>query len=192
MLLGFESRQFLGKVVAVTDVTSYKKIIFQGFAANFSVTVENHGGFSETFDVSLNASNAVAVTQTMNNMVNGTSTIITFTWNTTGFAKANYTISAYANPVPGETNTADNDCTGGWVVVSMVGDLTGGSASPWDFVPDGKCDGKDISVAAKCFGSYPGCSPPLIWNANCDVNNDGKVDGKDIATVARHFGEYTP
>jgi hypothetical protein len=85
-----------------------------------------------------------------------------FTWNTTGFAKGNYTLSAYAWPVPGETDISDNNFTGGWVFVSMVGDLTGGSANVWDFVPDGKCDGKDVSVLAKCFGSIPGCSPPVI------------------------------
>ena len=83
-------------------------------------------------------------------------------------------------------------------MVSMVGDLTGGSANVWDFVPDGKCDGKDVSVVAKCFGSYPGCSPPLIWNANCDITGltfglpDGTVDGRDVSLVAKHFGEHNP
>lgn len=41
----------------------------------------------------------------------------------------------------------------GQIFLSIVGDLTGGTFNPWDFVPDGKCDGKDISVAAKCFAS---------------------------------------
>ena len=67
--------------------------------------------------------------------------------------------------------------------------MPGGTTNPWDVVPDGKCDGKDIAVAAKCFGSVPGDS---LWNPNCDVNDDGKVDGKDIALVARNFGMRAP
>jgi hypothetical protein len=175
--------------VAVTDVVSPKCVVGQTLACNVSVTVANLGDYSEALNVLLYASSTFVGTWQNLALANSTSTTITFTWNTTGVAYGNYTIWAYISPVPGETDTRNNNCTDGWIIVARVGDLTGGSASPWDFVPDGKCDGKDIAVAAKCFGSYPGCSPPLIWNANCDVNNDGKVDGKDIATVARHFGE---
>jgi hypothetical protein len=39
---------------------------------------------------------------------NLSSTILTFTWTSRGFAEGKYTISAYAEPVPGETHTADN------------------------------------------------------------------------------------
>jgi hypothetical protein len=70
--------------------------------------------------------------------------------------------------------------------------LTGGTPNLWDFVPDGKCDGKDITIVAICYGSAPGCPPPYTWNANCDVNNDGKIDGKDIALVAIHYGQAGP
>jgi len=72
---------------------------------------------------------------------------------------------------------------------SIIGDLTGGTSNPWDFVPDGMVDGKDITIVALCFGSAPGCPPPYIWNPHCDVNGDGKVDGKDIATVALNYGQ---
>jgi hypothetical protein len=75
---------------------------------------------------------------------------------------------------------------------ALVGDLTGGSANPWDFIPDGKVDGKDIAIVALCYGSAPGCPPPHVWNSKCDVNNDGKVDGKDITIVALHFGQAGP
>ena len=110
---------------------------------------------------------------------------LTFDWNTTGFAEGNYTITAYAEPVPGETNTADNNFTGGWVFVSMVGDLTG----PTPGVPDGKVDIRDISLVAKAFGSVPGTP---AWNPNCDINNDGRIDIRDISIVAKHFGESSP
>jgi hypothetical protein len=184
--------------VAVTSVVAGPRVVCQGYGCAIEVSLTNIGDFPETFNVTVYANmtangNVTAIHTFVNVPLNDhDSTMLIFKWDTTGLVTGNYTISAYAEPVPGETDTADNNFTGGWVYVSMVGDLTGGSANLWDFVPDGKCDGKDISVAARCFGGYPGCSPPLIWNANCDVNNDGKVDGKDIATVARHFGEYTP
>jgi len=184
--------------VAVTSVAVGPSVVCQGYGCAIEASLANIGDFPETFNVTIYANmtdngNVTAIHTFVNVPLNShDSTILIFMWDTTGFVTGNYTISTYAEPVPGETSTTDNNFTGGWVVVSMVGDLTGGSANVWDFVPDGKCDGKDVSVAAKCFGSYPGCSPPLIWNANCDVNNDGKVDGKDIATVAKHFGEYNP
>jgi regulation of enolase protein 1 (concanavalin A-like superfamily) len=173
--------------LAVTNLTSAKTVIGQGYTGSVNVTFENLGNKIEAFNATVYAnSTCIHSEQTMLAMTNCT---LSFRWNTTGFAKGNYTISAYAEPVPGETNTADNNSTDAWVFVSMVGDLTGGSANPWDFIPDGKCDGKDIIMVALCFGSVPGDSR---WNANCDVNNDGKVDGKDIVLVALHYGQADP
>ena len=98
---------------------------------------------------------------------------------------------AYVLPVPGETDTADNNFTDGWIMITMVGDLTGAPGhSGWDFVPDGYVDGSDLIVVARCFGSYPGAPPPLTWNTNCDITNDGSIDGSDLIIVARHFGEH--
>jgi hypothetical protein len=99
-----------------------------------------------------------------------------------GIAYGNYTISAYAQPVLGETNIADNNFTGGWVIVSMVGDITGPDG--W---PDGKCDIRDVSAVARLFGVN---SPNPEYKPNCDINNDWKIDIKDVSTVARHFGEH--
>lgn len=59
-------------------------------------------------------------------LASGNSTALTFTWNTAGFAKGNYTISAYAWPVQGETNFDYNNCTDGSVTVTKVGDFGGG------------------------------------------------------------------
>jgi hypothetical protein len=184
--------------VAVTNVTSLKRVICLGFTGNVTVTVENLGGNTETFNVTTYANctatgNTTSIAAFINvTLVSGASTSLVSVWNTTGFAKGNYTLSAYAWPVQGETDTADNNFTGGWVVVSMVGDLTGGSENPWDFVPDGVVDGSDLSMVAKCYGSWPAAPPPMIWNANCDVNNDGVVDGSDLAIIAKHFGEGGP
>jgi hypothetical protein len=184
--------------IAVTNVTSPKKIICQSFTGNVTATVANRGDYPENVNVTFYANmtsipNATVIgTFTNVALTNGTSINLTQTWNTTGFAKGNYTLVACADIVPGETNTTNNNFTDSWIFVTMIGDITGGTPNPWDFVPDGKCDGKDIGVVARCYGSIPGSVPPEIWNANCDVNNDGKVDGKDVAIVARHYGEKDP
>jgi hypothetical protein len=57
---------------------------------------------------------------------------------------------------------------------------------PTDVNHDGVVDGKDLTMVARCFGSYPGCSN---WNPSCDVNGDGVVDGKDLSLVAMDFGQ---
>jgi ABC-type transport system substrate-binding protein len=51
--------------------------------------------------------------------------------------------------------------------------------------PDFKVDGRDITIAAKAFGTVPG-SPR--WNPVCDVNHDYKIDGRDITIIAKQFG----
>jgi hypothetical protein len=109
-------------------------------------------------------------------LAGGSSTTVTLTWNTTGIAKGNYTISAYAWPVEGETDTNDNLLTDGWVFVAMPGDVNA----------DGIVDIFDIATVALAFGSTP--SEPN-WNPVADINNDGIVDIFDIVVVALHFGE---
>jgi ABC-type transport system substrate-binding protein len=51
--------------------------------------------------------------------------------------------------------------------------------------PDCKVDIKDVAVAAKAFGSYPGHAK---WNTVADINLDYKIDIKDIASIAKKFG----
>jgi hypothetical protein len=175
----------VGHDVAVTTVLSAKMVIMQGYTGNITVSVFNEGQFAETFSVIAYANATTIGTQQVSSLGSMGQVTLTFTWNTTGCAKGNCTVSAYAEPVQGETDIADNSFTGGVIHVSMVGDLTG--ASP--FVPDGKCDGRDITVVAKCFGSSVG-NPR--YNVNCDILNRGKIDGRDITIVAKNFGKHDP
>jgi outer membrane protein assembly factor BamB len=175
--------------IAAISAASAKTVICKGFSDNVTVLVADNGDYAETFNVTAYANATVIGTQQVS--LNATDqTNLTFTWNTTGFVKGNYTISAYAWPVSGETDVGNNTRTDGQVAVSMLGDITGSNI--WDFVPDGKVGGTDITVVARCFGSSPETLPPMIWNANCDVNDDGKVGGFDLTLVARHFGEADP
>jgi hypothetical protein len=164
--------------VAINNLLVSKAVVCQGYSTNVVVTLANEGIFTETFNVTAYANATMIASQNVT-LPAGNSTIVTFIWNTTGFAKGNYTISAYAWPVPGETDTADNNMTDGSIAISMLGDVT----------LDGFSDGRDISKVSRCFGTIPG---DPRWNADCDVNNDGSADGRDISIVARHFGEGGP
>ena len=164
--------------VAVINVTPSKSVVGQGYSLNINVTAANQGDYTETFNATLYANTTSIATQTVT-LTSGNSTTITFTWNTTGFAKGNYTISAYAWPVEGETDIEDNTLTDGWIVVTVIGDING----------DFKVDIEDLVLVIKHFGSYP--SHPK-WNPNADVNSDNKVDIKDLVLVIKHFGEHYP
>jgi hypothetical protein len=181
--------ELMPRDIAVTNVTLSKTVIAQGYSMKITATVENQGYPTETFNVTVYANTTSIATQTVT-LTSGNSTTIAFTWNTIGFAKGNYTIRAYAWPVPGETHTADNTLTDGWVIVAMIGDIIG----PYGW-PDGKCDIRDVASVAKLFGvNYP----DPRYNPNCDLTGptpglaDGKIDIRDIATVAKNFGKIDP
>jgi len=166
--------------VVTTNITPAKTIVGQGYSILINTTIQNQGDYKETFNVTLYANTTATATQTVT-LTSRNSTTITLTWNTTGFAKGNYTISAYATPVPGETDTADNNLVDGLIKVTVIGDING----------DFKVDIKDLVLVIKYFGSYPG-HPTKSWNPNADVNGDFKVDIKDLVLVIKHFGEHYP
>jgi hypothetical protein len=164
--------------VAVTDVTSSKTVIGRRYGDNITVVVQNEGNFTETFTVTVYANTTAAASQNVT-LSSGNSTSITLTWNTTGFVYGNYTISAYATPVPGETNTANNNYTDGLAVVTIPGDLNG----------DLTVGLQDLVILANAYGSRPG-NPN--WNANADIDNSGIVRLSDLVIMAQHYGQHYP
>jgi hypothetical protein len=60
---------------------------------------------------------------------------------------------------------------------------------PADIDYNGKVDIKDISTAARSFGSSYGPPVDPRWVFRCDMNNDRKIDIKDIVTAAANFGK---
>jgi parallel beta-helix repeat protein len=176
--------------IGIAGVT--KTVVFQGFSCNITVIILNYGLHDEIFNYAIWANQMVIFVQNVV-LTNRSSTQRTFVWNTTGLPYGNYAIVCVADPVPGERDTADNSFPGGWVRVSGVGDLTGGTPNPFDFVPDGKVQIVDVSIVAKFFGQKVPPAP-----ANVDVTGptitvpDGKVQIDDVATVAKHFGQHYP
>jgi len=117
----------------------------------------------------------------------GISTTITFTWNTAGFAKGNYTITAGATILPGETDTEDNNSTDGWVFITLPGDVNG----------DKTVNILDCILLANHFGHINGnghTQNTEEWRKcmNCNINCDGNVNILDCIILAGHFGQRWP
>jgi PKD repeat protein len=167
--------------VTVVDVTPYRSWVYEGWLASINAAVTNVGNFTENAIVNLYYNiTASEIVGTQNvTLAPGQSQTIIFTWNTTGVPCClNYTMTAVAS-IPNDNYPADNTLAGGTIKVRILGDING----------DDKVDMRDISNAAKAFGSYLG-GPG--WNPDADVNRDGKIDLRDVAIVAKHFGQHYP
>jgi hypothetical protein len=166
-------------MAATCIVPLAKTVVGQGFSLDANVTVQNQGIFSEGFDIALCANATITDIATDVVLTSGNSTTVTFTWNTSGFAEGNYTISAYVWLIPGETNTTDNLVVVGQVLISIPGDING------DFIVD-------IFDAIMIAGHFNQTPIHPLWNADVDVNSDQIVDIFDAIVVAGHFSEHYP
>jgi predicted secreted protein len=162
--------------IAIIDVTTPKTVAGQGFSADINVTIANEGAYTETFNVTSYA-NATKIGTRLITLGSGGSLRTTFTWNTTGFAKGNYTISAYAWPVSGETDTSDNTFPDGTILVTLPGDING----------DTYVNAKDAVLLGVAFNSKKG---DPSYNPNADINNDDYCNAKDAVLLGTHFNEH--
>lgn len=167
-----------GHDVAVISVEPLKTAVGQGYCMFIAVTVKNYGIFSETFNTTSYINTTAIQTQNAK-LGSGYSSKLIFTWNTTGFAYGKYTISAYAWPVTGESNLANNNCTGGTVRVTIPGDANG----------DGTVDAQDFFILEHAWGTSTG---QPAYDPRADFDNDGTVDAQDFFIMQRHWGLSVP
>jgi len=164
--------------ITISNITVSSQEIGQGYSTQINATAQNNGDIAETFNVTAYA-NATAIDTIETTLTNGTSTTMTFTWNTTGFAYGNYTISAYATPPQDNTNTTDTSIPGHWVAVAIPGDLNG----------DFKVSLADLVLLANAYGTKPGNAK---WNPNADIDGNGIVGLSDLVILANHYGQHYP
>jgi len=163
--------------VAITNITTSKTIVGQGFNLYIRVQAENKGNRLETVNVTVYVNTSI-ITQTVNLTI-GT-TIITFTLNTTGWTKGNYTINAYAWPVPGETQTKDNTFTyEGFIKITVPGDTDG----------DRDIDIYDIVRLASIYGAKKG---EARFNPNCDIDGNDVINIYDVVIATSRYGYKEP
>ena len=165
--------------IALTNLTTSKTVVCQEYCINITVTVENQGSSTENFEITVYANTTTIDTKPVTITAWGSTTVI-FTWNTSGFAKGNYTITAYATPVLGETATADNTLVAeDEVCVSILGDLDA----------DFDVDLYDAVKLLKIYGAKEG-SP--IYDPNCDIDGDGIIDLYDAVRLLTNYGKKDP
>lgn len=105
--------------VAVISVTPSVTEVYIDQVVNITVVAKNEGTATETFNVTAYYDETVIGTQNVTNLAPGTSTTLTFSWNTSGVPEGNYTIKAVASTVPGETEIVNNECVNGTITVKL-------------------------------------------------------------------------
>ena len=100
---------------------------------------------------------------------------VTFLWDSAPFVKGSYALSAYAVPVAGETNTANNNVSDGVAKIGIPGDVTG------DFL----VNIKDASQLGVYWQQH---SPPAP--ANADINGDSVINIKDASIIGVNWQKH--
>jgi ABC-type oligopeptide transport system substrate-binding subunit len=160
--------------IGLARMTPSRTIIGESYSLHVNITVENYGAYTETFDITLYSNSTIIETQTVT-LANRTSTTTTFTWNTAGFAKGNYRLTANATEILGETFTLDNTKSFSAITVTILGDVNGNRI----------VNVFDLYTLGKAYGSSPG---QLNWNSCCDINGDEFIDNYDLAPVSDNYG----
>jgi hypothetical protein len=159
--------------VAVTAISCVKRNVGCGYNVGINVTAVNRGTFTESFNITVYANGTAASTSLVLLCGNDSKQVI-ITWDTTGWAKGNYTISAYAAPVTGEIDVSDNNSTDGWIFVTIPGDVDG----------DRDVDIYDVVKITGIYGSK--CGDPQ-FNPNSDLDDDGEIKIYDVVRCTSHY-----
>jgi hypothetical protein len=163
--------------VAVLGVSPSRVIVGEGNTLTINVTVANLGKYSETTFVSVYVNTTLVDAYPIFAAIGHTESFDS-AWNTSGFIKATYELSAVVDSVLGETDAAraNNTYNDGEVIVTVIGDVQG----------DMKVDCFDVFKLGKAYSSDP--AKPN-WNLYCDFNDDGHVDSTDLQLLSQNFGK---
>jgi hypothetical protein len=164
--------------VGVEAAPRNKDVVGAGKPFSTYALVKNAGDSSETFDVTIyatNATNDYLVGTASTTVPARTAQTVKITCSTTGLAKGTYTIKAVAGTVTSETYTADNELIQGTILITYPGDQDGNH----------KVDIFDIVKIAAAYNSLSQCA--ANYSPYCDLDNNGKVDIFDIVTAAGNY-----
>jgi len=156
------------------NLTTPRTIVGQGYDLCINLQATNKGNRLETVNITVTA-NTTPITTQIINLTIGT-TALALTWNTTTFTKDNYTIHAYAYPVPGETDTGDNSFTyGDVIIVTVPGDTDGNrDVNIYDIVR--------LTWAYGCKRGEP------RFNPNCDIDGSNEINIYDVVIATSRYG----
>lgn len=121
--------------IAIKAVVPHGDLVPQGATLPVTVTVLNQGSFQENLTLTL-YSNETIVDQLPDMQIQSCELMnVTMIWNTAGFDKGEYTLSAEASVVPNEINTEDNTLAA-LIAISVV------------------IDGHDMAVKTAAISNY--------------------------------------
>ena len=103
--------------VAVLNVVPSPTVVETGQIVNINATVKNKGLTVESFYVTVYYDHVQIDRKYVANLAPAAEIQLMFTWNTSGVFPLKYVISAVADTVPGETQTADNTFVDGTVTI---------------------------------------------------------------------------
>jgi parallel beta-helix repeat protein len=165
-----------GKICFQQPIVPLKPIVGEGLILKFGVFLMNYGSSQEVFNVTVYANKIVIGFYTNIALKSKNSTILNFTWDTKGFAKGEYNITAYAASVPNETDVEDNNYTT-WILVSWIGDWNG----------DGVVNEDDLWHFCEAFIDYYKIH---VKDPKCDFDDDCDIDEDDLWTMCGGFIDY--
>lgn len=165
--------------MASLSITTDKTVVGEGYGARVYVTLENEGTFTETFNFTIYA-NATAINTTQASLPALSQAILTIQWNTTGFAKGNYTISVQIDPVEDETDITDNNSTATKEVCVTI---------PGDVDASFKVDIFDI---VRIAGLYMKAEGDPEFDTNNDIDGSGIINIFDIVIAAGNYLQSWP
>ncbi|MCJ7422853.1 hypothetical protein MUP01_01100 [Candidatus Bathyarchaeota archaeon] len=137
----------IGHEIGVLDVSIEKSVVGRGNSLTVNATIANLGNFTETFNVTAYANNAIIDKLVDFSLLSDESRILTFGWNTSEAVKGEYAISVRADSVPLEANVTNNykAASETVTVISTEHDVAIRSAT---------IQMLNIDVVAKNYGSY--------------------------------------
>ena len=165
--------------VAITDVTPDKNEIYQEQTLSINVTVKNKGTYNESFTVYCYANTTLIGSQSVTNLTGGTETMLTFTWDTSGYTRGNYVLNATTSMITGDYDPDNNTNTYSVVRLKLLGDID----------DNGIVNVTDLAELGNAYGSTGGPPPSANWNPNADLNGDNVVNELDLSALSRNYGK---
>jgi hypothetical protein len=171
--------------VAVTGIVtsktgcSPKETVGVNRPIDINVTVTNEGDFTETFNVTIYTNATLPLPEIAKvevTLLPAETTTIVLKNVLLSSTKGGIRITAVADTVPGETDTADNTGNYDQTFVTLAGDVDGNKAV-------------NIFDIVRMAGVYGVRYPNPRYNPNCDLDNDGDIDIFDIVIAAGNYGK---
>lgn len=105
--------------IAIVAVTPSETVVQKGEVVEIAVKVKNKGNETVSFGVAVYYDHALIGEERIEDLASSADTQLVFIWNTTDVSQGTYTISAVAETVEGEIETADNTFVDGTVTVML-------------------------------------------------------------------------